>query len=444
MADAMDVDSAQPRQFRLVKASGDAHVARLPPSLGARLFDDARAQLTEELESDVSEDEQDPDAKPNFRRRRRRFRGRKLRQHSRWRIEVPEGAGPTALVGAREGGVASKYALLRETAAGAVEVLSVKDWFAFRPPVTHQTLNSEEVETAMAKDSVRYDVSAAARLQPWRRDQGPVAKPKKKTGVFGRLAAKLEADDPITKQATSKGRKSGGRAAKDLFRSEGNEEVDFGMNAAGGDRDEDIIEGRGDDGLDVEEDFQDDEADEEINDTTGLFFRDDALSDDEVADDEDDTLTPEQRKAMKEQARKDREQAALLRGQAPTKRAWREAEHEEEKNKRRKVESTQMGQHSQAWDHTKAQKPTVVLSSSSSKKRQKPSSDDAAELTEAEVRGALQAAGGRMKTKDLLVRFKARLKANPANKDAIKRILRAVAGVEEGEKGVRVVVLKAE
>ena len=93
----------------------------------------------------------------------------------------------------------------------------------------------------------------------------------------------------------------------------------------GGDRDEDIIEGRGDDGLDVEEDFQDDEADEEKHDLDGLFFRDDALSDDEVADDEDDTLTPEQRKAMKEQARKDREQAALLRGQAPTKRAWREA-----------------------------------------------------------------------------------------------------------------------
>ena len=102
-----------------------------------------------------------------------------------------------------------------------------------------------------------------------------------------------------------------------------------------------------------------------------------------------------------------------------------------------------MGQHSQAWDHTKAQKPTVVLSSSSSKKRQKPSSDDAAELTEAEVRGALQAAGGRMKTKDLLVRFKARLKANPANKDAIKRILRAVADVSD-ESGVRVLVLKAE
>jgi hypothetical protein len=444
MADAMDVDSAQPRQFRLVKASGDAHVARLPPSLGARLFDDARAQLTEELESDVSEDEQDPDAKPNFRRRRRRFRGRKLRQHSRWRIEVPDGSGPTALVGAREGGVASKYALLRETAAGAVEVLSVKDWFAFRPPVTHATLNSEEVETAMAKDSVRYDVSAAARLQPWRRDQGQApAKARKKTGVFGRLAAKLEADDTGVKERTTKGRKGGSRAAKDLFRSEGNEEVDFGMNAAGGDRDEDIIEGRGDDGLDVEEDFQDDEADEEKHDLDGLFFRDDALSDDEVADDEDDTLTPEQRKAMKEQARKDREQAALLRGQAPTKRAWREAEHEEEKSKRRKVESTQMGQHSQAWDHTKAQKPTVVLSSSSKKRPKVTSSDDAAELTEAEVRGALQAAGGRMKTKDLLVRFKARLKANPANKDAIKRILRAVADVQDSS-GVRMLVLKAE
>ena len=75
--------------------------------------------------------------------------------------------------------------------------------------------------------------------------------------------------------------------------------------------------------------------------------------------------------------------------------------------------------------------------------RPKPSSDDAAELTEAEVRGALQAAGGRMKTKDLLVRFKARLKANPANKDAIKRILRAVADVQDSS-GVRVLVLKAE
>ena len=66
-----------------------------------------------------------------------------------------------------------------------------------------------------------------------------------------------------------------------------------------------------------------------------------------------------------------------------------------------------------------------------------------AELTEAEVRGALQAAGGRMKTKDLLVRFKERLKGNTANKDAIKRILRAVADVQDSS-GVRVLVLKAE
>ena len=48
-----------------------------------------------------------------------------------------------------------------------------------------------------------------------------------------------------------------------------------------------------------------------------------------------------------------------------------------------------------------------------------------------------------MKTKDLLVQFKARLKANPANKDAIKRILRAVADVQDSS-GVRVLVLKAE
>jgi hypothetical protein len=69
------------------------------------------------------------------------------------------------------------------------------------------------------------------------------------------------------------------------------------------------------------------------------------------------------------------------------------------------------------------------------------SNDDGAELTEAEVRGALMAAGGRMKTKDLLVRFKARFKANPANKDAIKRILRAVADMQDSS-GVRLLVLK--
>ena len=206
------------------------------------------------------------------------------------------------------------------------------------------------------------------------------------------------------------------------------------MNAAGGDRDEDIIEGRGDDGLDVEEDFQDDEADEEKHHLDGLFFRDDALSDDEVADDEDDTLTPEQRKAMKEQARKDREQAAfLLRGQAPTKRAWREAEHEEEKNKRRKVESTQMGQHSQAWDHTKAQKPTVVLCSSLKKRRKFLHQMTVRNLPRRKC--AAPPSGGRPHEDERsLVRFKARLKANPANKDAIRRILRAVADVS-GEAG---------
>ena len=48
-----------------------------------------------------------------------------------------------------------------------------------------------------------------------------------------------------------------------------------------------------------------------------------------------------------------------------------------------------------------------------------------------------------MKTKDLLVRFKARLKANPANKDAIKRILRAVADVQDSA-GVRALVLKPD
>ena len=69
------------------------------------------------------------------------------------------------------------------------------------------------------------------------------------------------------------------------------------------------------------------------------------------------------------------------------------------------------------------------------------SNDDGAELTEAEVRGALQEAGGRMKTMDLLARFKSRLKANPANKDAIKRILRAVAVVQDSAGG-RVLMLK--
>ena len=62
--DAMDT-TQEPRRWRLTKGRGSAQIARLPPGPAAQLFgkiNGGEATLTEEMESDVSEDEEDPNA----------------------------------------------------------------------------------------------------------------------------------------------------------------------------------------------------------------------------------------------------------------------------------------------------------------------------------------------------------------------------------------------
>ena len=452
MADAMDVDASQPRQFRLVKASGDAHVARLPPSLGARLFDDARAQLTEELESDVSEDEEDPNAVqvPPWLRKKQRWRGRRREKQHRWRTT----GGGQALVGTREGGQASTYVLLRETAPGRLEATVVDSWFNFRPVSSHETLNQEQVEKALKNDNVRYDVGAAAKLQPWRMKRDaeraesaglPAAPARAPSAALSRLAAKMAGpeDEKPKKRGGGGGggRRGGGAGQGDLFREEGAEAAAFGLSASGAEVEQaEMNEGMGDD-LDFEEDFQDDEADEEKNQFEGMDFHDDAMSDDEGDDGKDD-------KARKEQAELDKAKAPVKRNEAVETKRWREAEHEEAKarpEKRAKTEETK------GWDGPDKGATPWAGPSKGATPWAGPAAPAAAAapaavgptlLTADEVRALIASRGGRMKTKDLLVKYKRRLKDTPANKELLKGILKAIADIVEDPADGRVLVLK--
>ena len=71
---------------------------------------------------------------------------------------------------------------------------------------------------------------------------------------------------------------------------------------------------------------------------------------------------------MKEQARKDKQQA-LLRGQAPTKRRLGGKPSTRRKIKGGRSSRRRWASTHQAWDHTKAQKPTVVIDRSRSARR---------------------------------------------------------------------------
>ena len=457
--DAMDVDqsSAPPRSWRVVRGAGRVCMAKVPPvATCTALFDGAaKGALVEELESDVSEDEEDPNAVqvPPWLRKKQRWRGRRREKQHRWRTT----GGGQALVGTREGGQASTYVLLRETAPGRLEATVVDSWFNFRPVSSHETLNQEQVEKALKNDNVRYDVGAAAKLQPWRMKRDaeraesaglPAAPARAPSAALSRLAAKMAGpeDEKPKKRGGGGGggRRGGGAGQGDLFREEGAEAAAFGLSASGAEVEQaEMNEGMGDD-LDFEEDFQDDEADEEKNQFEGMDFHDDAMSDDEGDDGKDD----KDDKAQKEQAELDKAKAPVKRNEAVETKRWREAEHEEAKarpEKRAKTEETK------GWDGPDKGATPWAGPSKGATPWAGPAAPAAAAapaavgptlLTADEVRALIASRGGRMKTKDLLVKYKKRLKDTPANKELLKGILKAIADIVEDPADGRVLVLK--
>mmetsp|Transcript_10171 Transcript_10171/g.30605 ORF Transcript_10171/g.30605 Transcript_10171/m.30605 type:complete len:160 (+) Transcript_10171:235-714(+) len=99
--------------------------------------------------------------------------------------------------------------------------------------------------------------------------------------------------------------------------------------------------------------MSDDEADEEKHDNTGLFFRDDAISsDDEAAGDGDGDDEPAKDPSKADaQAKRDKAAAAALKDREG-KRAWREADHVEQQQAKKRKKVVDSG--TEAWDTSDA------------------------------------------------------------------------------------------
>jgi len=289
---------------------------------------------------------------------------------------------------------------------------------------------------------VRYDVSNAARLQPWRNEgkDGKPVKIKKKTGVFGRLAARLDDDGGQGPRRRGGGggqsavNGSRNKFAADLFTSGG--AADHGLNAAGEDR-----EAGGDDtgwadamhpetGLDINiMDRDDDEADEEKHDLGGLQFYDDDDEGPDIRDDDDEQERASKKKKAEEEKKPEAAEPAAKRAWEANPKAWREADHLEAKAKKRRVERDA------PWN------PSVPAAAAAPL-----STVNAGLLTEAEVRGVLVAGGasggGKMPLKAFLKALKPRLK-DQNNKSALKQIMGMMTKISE-EADARYVSLKEE
>lgn len=100
-------DGGAPVTYKLVRGAGRIQVAKLSGRAGAALFDAPDLRLVEEVESDVSEDDEDDEAArkavPPW-KRRRGWRGRRHQKARRWRAA----RGDEALLGIKIGGQSSQ------------------------------------------------------------------------------------------------------------------------------------------------------------------------------------------------------------------------------------------------------------------------------------------------------------------------------------------------
>ncbi|KAJ1455924.1 hypothetical protein M885DRAFT_616748 [Pelagophyceae sp. CCMP2097] len=389
--------------WSVVKGSTDLLLAKLPGGpLSAPWMADG--QLDEELESEVSEDEDAFDWRARG-RGKQKFQARRTKQRAtRWRMSSEKGD----LIGSLEGGQAAAWVCLKETAPGCLEIVQVRDWFNFRVPVAskHKTkLTADE-----ANDAYKQAQKDALKVRK------PASRLEARLNALGEGGAALPGAD------APKGRGGGGRgggarvatgAAVDteLY---GGATSSSGLNAAGEDVEaREINDGAGDVGLDFDEEFQDDEADEEKHDNEGLNFHD-VNSDDEQADLTDDEAEPDAKKKIKD---KDDADAMDV-----------DATAEEGESRKRAKPDGEEAEDGKAKPFREDRKKAKI--------------EPAALLTEQDIRNELSANGGRMKTKDLLLRFKKRLKENPANKQALRTHLKNAADIVDDALDGRVLVLK--
>uniref|UniRef100_A0A7S3NII2 Transcription initiation factor IIF subunit alpha n=1 Tax=Aureoumbra lagunensis TaxID=44058 RepID=A0A7S3NII2_9STRA len=409
-------DGSELRRIAIIKKDGKILIGKLPQMLDTS-WEEAWSEkkiLYEEEESEVEDSDDETEKKAGWavRAAERRLRSRlswsaKNRKRRQWIIKNNKNK---RMLGQAEG-VQSKYVLLTKE-NDSFEARQVDDWVKFKPEIHYRTLSGEIAEKALQDLSVSYDVKEAVRLTravQKQQDSTDLKHLTRPISRFERLERKLQTDDETDEYGNKKGAFTKTRTARiktseiDPFADAGTR-LDIGLNAAGADADaEDIIEGFGDDGVDfdINDDFQDDDADEEIPDLNDNV---------DLPSDEDENVNDEDEPASK-----------------PKKKI--SAENSDEENLPQDEQSTE---EKRARDFQVEQPPPT--------KRLR--HENTGLLTQAEVIQEIQAHNGRFKLRDLLNLYKPRIKQLAANKDAIKRILKQICDMSDDPVEGRVLVLK--
>ena len=453
-------------RLKVVKGSGSVMMGKAAGGQAVeawrKAFEEGRPSLAEEPESEVEDSGDETEAKAGWMvsAKHHALRARYARQakieRKRWRLAT----GKNDMLGYEEGNASTYYALRTRESNGEkfLEATEVSSWIAFKPEIRYEVMAGAVAETAL-KDGQKsgfVDVAAARAAMPWRNkgraddeDLFKEAK-KKKAGAssrFSRLAQKLDEDDEDNNNFSGAARRGGGGTGgtgkknmkKEAIFGDSGTRLDIGLSAVGGDADEaEMLEGMGDDGLDFDlnEDFQDDEAELDEADVDKQVV--DVNSDDEDAelnvDDDDAEENQKNKKKKKKQLSQDiddeqQDEEEQLGEEAPPlgneEASPMEVDDEEEPliatNKRKQE----------------------AIAAPAPAKRAKVAASLNGPLTTMEVKAEMISRGGRCKLRDLLQHFKPRIKGDAHKKNAIKRILKDIVDISDDATEGRILVLKA-
>ncbi len=401
--------------------------------------------MWQELQEEVKDDSDEEVCTQPWRRPKLRLRARERR--NLWHIEDSA----VARAGRADASAASVVydgfpepqtatCVLLEEKGGTLLVHAIDERIAFRRPVTYETYTgadaAELFETnkpkiAPAVRRAAMDGGAPPPLIGARVEKGKTARSR----LFSRFEHEAAEPAEKPKRARAAGLASRGAPAKggdDDDEQPGAETSGgHGLGEAGDDRDAgELIDGAGDDGLDFEEGFSDNDGDQGIGavDPEELGGGDDLKlhsddeeeekraggADDDEEDDDDDFLEGDV----------DPLNSPADGAAADRKREHDDAEGESAAPSAKRARADDGARAAQAAEGEAAAQP------------------ENHKLTEDEVLKEMRLRGGRVRSQDLLAHFKHKMKRDPQNKERIKTIMKRLVKLIEDPIDGRVLVLK--
>ena len=399
----------------------------------------------EKVDDEEDKDDDEPQA-GNFAFRKKKRRRRKPTRTRGWILDD----GTLTLNGSKEGGQLSTYMLMMKTGPNELSAVPIENWFRFKKPLGYRTLTLEEAEEMNNEKQrkverwlMKHKLAGAATSDP-----NEIAEnPRVRTGAVlkkrGATPATAPSSDDIFNIAVAKTKRSG--AARTV------KEADP----------------TGDDGGDFQEKFDDDESDTEMAPGTRVM---NPVQDDSDSETEELVGTDSKSLSATGQEMKELLKRHGTAGEEEKKSSVQEDEDGEDEDDdggdKEEGDAEEVEYKRDLGGNIIRVKEDVPVADMPEKKiikgekrtidqvdtssAQQPASKlprtataVATRLTEASVQQELIRYGGRMKTRDLLKRFK-KLLQTANDKALLKDILRTICTVEIDPIDGRILVLKSQ